>query len=159
MNADVKICPTAGYRGLSTEVLNDSVYNTRAYGAKGDGSTDDLSAIQSAVDDADSDGGGVVFFSQGTYLVADDTLEVQIQGGDNTKLKGAGKEATLIKLGDSVEADVIGNKEQDTANTANKNIEIEGLAVDGNKSNQPPMGAGISTSSPSRRSISRPASG
>lgn len=41
--------------------------DVRDYGAKGDGITDDTSAIQSAIDDAAKNGGGIVFFERKTY--------------------------------------------------------------------------------------------
>ncbi len=43
--------------------------DVRAFGATGDGATDDTSAIQAAIDYADSKGGGTVFFPHGTYII------------------------------------------------------------------------------------------
>lgn len=40
-----------------------------AYGATGDGSTDDTAAIQAAIDAAEAAGGGVVYFPAGVYIV------------------------------------------------------------------------------------------
>lgn len=44
-------------------------YNVKAYGAVGDGATDDTTTIQSAIDACDAAGGGVVFFPRGTYMI------------------------------------------------------------------------------------------
>lgn len=46
-------------------------YNVKdpTYGAEGDGATNDASAIQAAIDAANSAGGGIVFFPKGTYQV------------------------------------------------------------------------------------------
>lgn len=44
-------------------------FNVTDYGATGDGSTDDTSAIQSAIDAAETAGGGVVYFPAGVYVV------------------------------------------------------------------------------------------
>ncbi len=44
------------------------VYNVQSYGATGDGSTDDATAILAAVAAADAAGGGVVYFPAGLYL-------------------------------------------------------------------------------------------
>lgn len=46
-----------------------SLFNVKSYGAIGDGSTDDTSAIQAAIDAAAAAGGGVVYFPAGTYIV------------------------------------------------------------------------------------------
>jgi len=43
-------------------------FNARQYGAKGDGSTDDTTSIQNAINAASS--GGIVFFPAGTYKVS-----------------------------------------------------------------------------------------
>lgn len=55
-------------RVLGIAGLQD-VFNVMAYGAKGDGVTDDTAAIQAAVN-AGSNAGGIVFFPPGTYLVS-----------------------------------------------------------------------------------------
>lgn len=48
--------------------------NVKDYGAKGDGVTDDASAIQSALTASNVDGGGIVFFPEGTYLLKSSAL-------------------------------------------------------------------------------------
>jgi polygalacturonase len=45
-----------------------TVYNVRDFGAKGDGTTPDSPAINKAIEEAASKGGGTVFFPAGTYL-------------------------------------------------------------------------------------------
>ncbi len=52
--------------------LTGLVFNVKspAYGAAGDGVTNDQSAIQAALADAVAAGGGTVFFPKGTYLVS-----------------------------------------------------------------------------------------
>ena len=44
-----------------------NIYNVRDYGAKGDGITDDVDAIQSAIDDCFKGGGGIVYIPIGVY--------------------------------------------------------------------------------------------
>jgi hypothetical protein len=61
-----------------------------AYGAKGDGSTDDTAAIQTAITAA-SAGGGTVFFPAGTYIISN-TLSVT---ADNVQLLGTGRNSTI----------------------------------------------------------------
>ncbi|BAS16561.1 conserved hypothetical protein [Arthrobacter sp. Hiyo8] len=71
----------------------DYFFNVKAYGAKGDGSTDDASAIQAAIDAANNGGGiaantaggGVVWFPTGTYIVG---TTLTLYGG--THLRGTG---------------------------------------------------------------------
>lgn len=50
-------------------VLDANWFNVVDYGATGDGSTDDTTAIQDAIDAAEAAGGGVVYFPRGTYVV------------------------------------------------------------------------------------------
>ncbi len=45
------------------------IFDVRRMGAKGDGSRDDTAAIQSAIDSAAADEGGVVFFPKGRYRI------------------------------------------------------------------------------------------
>lgn len=56
------------------------------YGAKGDGTTSDHLAIQAAIDAAESDGGGMVYFPRGTYLIG---AKLQVQ--DAIMLVGEGR--------------------------------------------------------------------
>lgn len=69
-----------------------AVFNVKAYGAKGDGVTDDTAAIQAALNTCNTNGGGVAYFPEGTYAVS--TI---LTVGSNTTLKGAGRQATIIQ--------------------------------------------------------------
>src|SRR6266511_3000718 len=64
--------------------VKDSPYN-----ATGNGTTDDTSAIQSAINDAGTAGGGVVFFPKGTYAIAG-AGGTGLTAADNVTLEGAG---------------------------------------------------------------------
>jgi hypothetical protein len=48
----------------------DPVISVKEYGAKGDGSTDDTTAIQTAVTAIGTRGGGTLYFPKGTYLIS-----------------------------------------------------------------------------------------
>lgn len=65
-------------------------YNVKAYGAAGDGSTDDRSAIQAVLQRCRDNGGGLVFFPAGTYNVSGD-LAIPA----NTTLCGIGKASRI----------------------------------------------------------------
>lgn len=67
------------------------VANVKAFGAIGDGITDDTDAIQAAIDSIDFDGGGTVFFPTGIYLISD-TLTMD-QG---IYLRGVSPKSTII---------------------------------------------------------------
>jgi hypothetical protein len=59
-----------GTARLSLEDRGGEVYNVRAYGAVGDGITNDRAAIQSAIAAAEAGGFGIVYFPPGTYMVS-----------------------------------------------------------------------------------------
>jgi hypothetical protein len=64
-----------------------------AYGAVGDGSTNDTSAIQAACDAASAAGGGTVFFPPGTYKT---TTAITVAAG--VSLLGAGPGASIVAI-------------------------------------------------------------
>ncbi len=83
-------------------VDNNDVYvsvTDSTYGATGDGTTDDTTAINDAISAVNTAGGGTVFFPAGTYSVS------QIELKENVRLLGESKYSTILK-----------------ANTINKNI-------------------------------------
>jgi hypothetical protein len=98
-----------------------TIYDVKVvYGAVGNGSTDDASAIQSAINAASAAGGGTVYFSSGTYLIGSEiTLKSNITlRGDNATLKlKNGCNATMFYC--------------DTENYIN----FYDLIIDGNKAN------------------------
>lgn len=70
------------------------IYNVKAsgYNAKGDGTTDDTSAIQSAINDVETNGGGIVYFPPGTYIITS-PLEIT----SKIHLIGSGMSVSFIK--------------------------------------------------------------
>jgi hypothetical protein len=82
-------------------IVSYGQYNVKNFGAKGDGVTLDTRAIQSAIDKAYANKGGVVNIPPGTYkigsLILKDNIELHIQSG--AKLLGSAdyKDYTLVK--------------------------------------------------------------
>jgi hypothetical protein len=54
---------------IQTKINNVNVVNVKDYGAKGDGTTDDSTAIQNALDYVSNHGGGLVLVPDGDYYV------------------------------------------------------------------------------------------
>lgn len=124
-------------------------YNVKQYGAKGDGSTDDTTAIQAAINAAaggvtngTNTVGGVVVFPPGTYIHTGLVIYSFIH------LWGSGIGATVLQLKNGANADsvqgynaasLIGGSS--TGGVANWSI--KDLTIDGNKSNQSGTSYGI----------------
>ena len=79
---------TAAQLALGTH----GIFNVKAYGATGDGVTDDTSAIADAAAAVTAAGGGILWFPSGTYLVSSGTA---LSSG--TLALGAGRSNTTIK--------------------------------------------------------------
>jgi Pectate lyase superfamily protein len=82
---------TFGTLGERIGRIESRVYDARMLGAKGDGTTDDTSAIQAAIDAA-AVAGGTVYCPPGTYICSMLTMRSKVH------VVGAGYEATVIKL-------------------------------------------------------------
>jgi hypothetical protein len=92
------------------------------YIAKGDGVTDDTTAIQNAINKAVLNGGGTVYFPKGTYL----TNEISVP--PNVILNGAGENVTILKLNNGRNKDFI------TFNQASYSG-VTNMTIDANKTN------------------------
>jgi hypothetical protein len=109
------------------------IFNVKAYGATGDGSTDDSTNIQSAITAAQSSG-GVVFFPTGTYIL-NATLTVS---ADNVTLQGTGWGTVLkVKNATNIYAITIDNA------ALRKNLVFRDFKIDGNRANQTTTSGGI----------------
>lgn len=124
---------------LENGCTDPSVVNVKCapYGAKGDGTTDDTVAIRSAV--ASAAGVKPVIFPSGTYIVAPHGSGPMIGLVSGTRLQGL--PGATLKLKDSsctggIPGRMIAN--QDTSGTVVPvaDIQISGLAFNGNDSNQ-----------------------
>lgn len=93
-------------------------FDVRAYGAIGNGTADDTTALQDALDAANAEGGGIVFLPAGTYLT---TSAVTIYTG--TIFKGVGFNSKITV--DTFRAKII------AADTSATDILIEDLWIYG----------------------------
>ena len=102
--ADKSSLSTQAFSGsVEASILDKSgqVFNVKAYGALGDGATDDSAAIRSAIAAASSAGAGIVFFPPGTYNINPGSgggSALSITSGPVT-LAGSGRSATILRLG------------------------------------------------------------
>jgi len=111
-------------------------YSVKNYGATGDGSTDDTTAIQAAIDEAAGDddiGGPIVYFPSGTYMVSNLTVPYV------TKLIGNSMHDTTIKA----IAGTTGNIIEDTGSASK--IVIQELLINGNDQNVVGLNLGNNT--------------
>ena len=100
--------------GRDYAISDEGVFNVKAYGAVGDGSTDDSTAIQACIDAAEAAGGGTVLFPDGLDFVTDGHT---IDGGNNVTLRSDGYATlTFASAGLTITSD---------------NITIENLHLDG----------------------------
>lgn len=74
-------------------------YDAKALGAQANDSTDDTAAIQSGIDGAYGDGGGVVYLPPGTYKIASTLVMKQY-----VQLRGAGRRSTVLHYTGSAQA-------------------------------------------------------
>ena len=113
-----------------------------AFGAKGDGSADDLPALQKALDMCAQSGGGWVFLPAGTYLL-NGTLILR----DKVNIHGSGMFNSTLRLADSVNRPVVSDEgHTPTRDFAFGRAQLANFAIDGNKAGNPGGQEGILTS-------------
>lgn len=95
------------------------MYDVKVYGAVGDGSTADNAAIQNAINDAHSAGGGSVFFPPGNYRITASAIE--LKAGVKLLGEGYGSLITLDRSG-ALGINVTGT------NASIQNLRIQGAA-------------------------------
>lgn len=123
---------------VSTQAVTDAgkyasktVYNVKEapYGATGNGTTDDTTALQAAIDAAGTAGGGIVFFPAGTYKISS-ALNVGNNSRHNVTLQGVGSgnystgdaPCTIVQSSTTAHGIV----SSDTMNNWIKDIKIQG---------------------------------
>ncbi|MEV2271263.1 glycosyl hydrolase family 28-related protein [Nonomuraea africana] len=109
-------------------------FNVREHGAVGDGTADDTSAVQAAIDAAAAAGGGTVYFPGGKYLVkpSGGTPALTVTG-NGIRLSGAGsKAAMLVKGGDGILLRMSGAGADKTGATHRRYCSVDNLGFNGN---------------------------
>jgi hypothetical protein len=130
------------------------VFNVLAFGAIGNGTDDDTSAIQAALDAARGAGGGIVYLPAGKYLISmgerpqgalsggPTTVWAALMIGTNTTFKGSGRDATTLLLAPITQPNIgsiIFNFNRNVG--GDTNIVFEDFTLDGNAARQPTSSA------------------
>lgn len=108
------------------------VINVTHYGAIGNGSTNDTTAIQDAIDAADSNGGGRVYIPANTYAAT------QIKMKSRVTLYGDGAGTILKQIANTDNTDFIILSDIEQVGCV-----VRDLLIDGNQSNQTTANTGI----------------
>lgn len=115
--------------------MAQNAHNVLSYGAVGNGSTNDLPAIQAALDAAHTAGGGTVLIPGGRTYATVGFMVVY----DNTTITAYGATIRSLSLGQGLVRNFL-ESEAPTAYTGHSNIKIYGGTWDGNAAN-----AGVGT--------------
>ena len=97
--------------------------NVKAYGAKGDGKTDDSSSIQAAIDYASSIGGGTVFIPVGTYII-----NTPLVCRSYVNIIGDSKYKSILKLKNNANCNILNI-------STGRGCTISDFTINGNKMN------------------------
>lgn len=108
--------------------------NVKLFGAKGDGTTDDSSAISDALIYLNSIGGGILFFPSGTYI----TTNVNIIYS-NIHIHGSSKGSTILKRQPNGGSHVLNFGQ----GTQIYNCSVQHLTIEGNRGQGTGSGHGI----------------
>lgn len=114
-----------------TALSLDLVVNVKAYGATGDGSTDDTAAIQAAIDSFGSGGvlatanGGILYFPPGLYKVTGGLLITQT----GVRVVGASQDATKIVVAANLGTEAVFEWDQTNSGYSQVGCGIENLRI------------------------------
>ncbi|CAG7614485.1 glycosyl hydrolase family 28-related protein [Paenibacillus allorhizosphaerae] len=128
-NIGLIVVSTGGAR--FKRLLETPYLNVKWFGAKGDGVTDDMAAIQRTLDAASARGGGTVFIPNGTYIVSP-SGQNRLFLRNNVNLLGEGT-STVIKVKDN--AGDYGMIFGANSSTPLRDVRISHLRVDQNPQN------------------------
>lgn len=95
------VAPADGWVTLvGIAALGLTVFNVKTYGATGNGTTDDKTSIQNAINAAQTAGGGIVFFPTGVYQINSGLLV----SGHGVILMGVSPSASIIQVSGQIMA-------------------------------------------------------
>lgn len=100
------------------------VFNVKAYGATGNGTTDDTTSIQNAINAANTAGGGIIFFPVGTYLIS-----TALSAYSNLTFRGVSSNSSIIHQSSTTAHGLLFNNTSASAGITN--VMIENLAFNG----------------------------
>ncbi|TMV52146.1 hypothetical protein FE783_04165 [Paenibacillus mesophilus] len=129
-NTGLVIVSVAGAR--FKRIVEGDRYSVKWFGAKGDGMTDDMDIIQSAIDIVYGLGGGTVFFPKGTYIVSPLLQTRRIVPKNNVHLLGEGPNSVIKVKDDAGDYWTIIGNFQTWPKVSN--VSIRGLRFDQNPS-------------------------
>lgn len=110
----------------SAAITNLPYFDVRHYGAVGNGTTDDTTAIQSCLTACVAAGGGIVYFPRGTYLVTG----IVALNVENVTFRGAGVGVTILQLATAADDHVLNILGQP------RFIVVEDMTIDGDRATQ-----------------------
>ncbi len=112
------------YVDMGTQLyhLGREARNVKAFGAKGDGSTQDLTAIQAALDDL-GDTGGIVFFPPGEYRI---NSTLYIPDDKQVILEGSGNASIIRALTGFTGSAIVANEGSGTIGPVIRNLAVIG---------------------------------
>lgn len=112
------------------------VFDIMSHGGNGNGTADNATALTAAITAATEAGGGIVSLPAGTFVV-NSTVTLP----SKVILQGAGKEATIIKLGGSKNVPILRTSNFEGGSTTGGSIGfgIRDIGFDGNKANNTTM--------------------
>lgn len=113
-----------------------TVFNVKAFGALGDGATDDTAAVQAAINACNTAGGGAVYFPAGTYMLTptgSPALALNMSAMLGVRLVGDSEQgAVLKKTANGVLISISGTASDSTGATHAKYCGVENMRLHGN---------------------------
>lgn len=122
---------------VSMDLAYNTTFNVKSYGAVGDGTADDTTAVQAALNAATNANGGIVFFPTGTYKITA-TLNVQSNAfrydgwqGGGIIIRGAGANKTRLVASGGTGFQLLNFVTNKSANCSVEDISLNGPTTAG----------------------------